>query len=184
MIEAVRNSLLGPTAFLMVAVLWNISGCSSPGPSGPTSSVPNNEFPDPVRLAFENASECDLYSLDPWYFLDGAGNAPSHDFHRWEALGKTHLKAQQARCVLEAVDQGRRESDGKSYKCFEPRHGVRVPDGAKTYDLIICYHCGNAIILEGDRMIGGFTTASKPSEFLNQVLIDAKVPLAKTPMHR
>lgn len=134
----------------------------------------NNDWPGDVREAFEKAAEFDLYSLDP---SDGGREAVG--FHGWKILGKTLVKEEVAKKVRDAVDKGRRESDGTVAKCFEPRHGIRIVREKKTYDLVICYACLSAEVYEGEEMRSRFLTTPAPAEVLNKVLADAKVPLPK-----
>jgi hypothetical protein len=134
-----------------------------------------------VRKAYENAAQIELYSLDPHFWVENNKAFKSGAYHGWEPLGKTTLKGDDARKVLNAVDKGRSDSDGKSFKCFDPRHGIRIVAGQKIYDLVICYACGNAMIFEGDKDIGGFLTTGSPAAILNKVLVDSKVPLPKMP---
>ena len=131
-----------------------------------------NEIPKGAAEAFEKATEFDLYSLDPG--ADGVKGG----FHGWKVLGKTSLKGDDVKKVRDAVEKGRKESDGTQAKCFEPRHGIRIVQEKKTYDLVICYTCFSADVFEGETRLGGFLTTRGPAEFLNKVLKDAKVPLA------
>lgn len=122
--------------------------------------------------AFEKATEFELYSLNPKPVREGG-------FHGWPVLGSTPLKGDGAKQVRAAVEKGRAESDGSVAGCFQPRHGIRIVQGKKTYDLVICFECGSVSVYDGDERLGFFPTTGSPGETLNKVLVDAKVPLPK-----
>ncbi len=145
--------------------------------SCPASARADNELPKDVREAFNKATEFECYSLDPSRVLKK--NDKDMYFHNWKVLGKTTLKGDDAKKVRAAIDKGRKNSDGSVALCFNPRHGVRILHGKKTYDLLICYECHSAMIFEGDQKIGEFLTAPGPEKSLNKVLQAANVPLPK-----
>jgi hypothetical protein len=134
----------------------------------------DNEIPKGAREAFEKTAEFDLYSLDPSQGRkkDGDGN-----FHGWKVLGKTTLKGADAKTVRDAVEKGRRESNGLVAGCFNPRHGIRFTVDQKTYDIVLCYECLSADVYGGDHELGRFLTTAGPADALNKALRAAKVPL-------
>jgi len=137
----------------------------------------DNDLPKAVREAFEKATEFDLYSLDP---DRGEGNQKGADaFHGWKVLGKTTVKGADVAVVRDAIEKGRKDSDGAVAACFQPRHGLRFTHGKKTYDFVLCFECLSAQIYEGETQVGRFLTTSSPLKLLNKVLSDAKVPLPK-----
>jgi hypothetical protein len=136
----------------------------------------DNEIPKEARAAFEKAEEFELYSLDPARDL---GGKKVEALHGWKVLGKVTVKGADAKRVRQAVEKGVKDSDGSVAACFNPRHGIRVTNGTKTYDLVICYECLSASVFVGDDRVGSFLTARGPEGALNKVLRDAKVPLPK-----
>jgi len=134
----------------------------------------DNEIPKGAREAFEKAAEFDLYSLDP---SQGRKNEGGGSFHGWKVLGKTTLKGADAKTVREAVEKGRKDSNGLVAACFNPRHGIRFTVDRKTYDFVLCYECLSAEVYDGGDELGRFLTTSGPADTLNKVLRAAKVPL-------
>lgn len=161
---------------LLLSLTFTLSVATSCSPDS------GNSLPDAVRAAFDNAAEFDLHSLDP-NPREGESKGPPAPapllLQGWVVLGKTTLKGRTAIKAREAIDSGRRESDGTVAGCFEPRHAVRIVHGSKTYDLVICYACLRAQIYEGTERIGAFTTSRSPSGILNTLLVDAGIPLPK-----
>lgn len=142
-----------------------------------TTTTSGNDLPKTVREAFEKAGEFELYSLDP---DRGEGDQKGPDaFHGWAVLGKTTVKGDRVAVVRDAVEKGRKESDGSVAGCFLPRHGLRFTHEKKTYDLVLCFECLSVQVFEGDTALRGFLTSSSPLKTLNKVLSDAKVPLPR-----
>jgi len=134
----------------------------------------DNEIPKGAREDFEKTVEVELYSLDP---SQGRKNEGDGSFHGWKVLGKTTLKGADSKTVREAVEKGRRDSDGLVAGCFNPRHGIRFTVDQKTYDFVICYECLSAEVFAGDHELGQFLTTSGPANTLNKALRAAKIPL-------
>jgi hypothetical protein len=138
----------------------------------------DNEIPKEARIAFEKATEFEMYSLNPARLRDKeVKEADADRFHNWKILGKTTVKDDVAKKVRSAVEKGVKDSDGSVAACFNPRHGIRIVHEMKTYDLVICYECLSANVFEGDKLIGQFLTSSSPGKALTRILSDAKVPL-------
>ena len=134
------------------------------------------EIPRDAKAALEKATEWELYSLDPEHQKD----PPKDGFHGWKVLGKTTVKdADTRKALLAALDKGAMDNDGTVARCFDPRHGIRVKDGDKTIDLVICFECYQVKVFTGDKHAGDFLTTRSPQPALDKVLTDAKVPLPK-----
>ena len=132
------------------------------------------EIPAETKAALEKATEWELSSLDPEYQKD----PPKDGFHGWKILGKTIVKdADIRKTLLAALEKGAKENDGSVAKCFDPRHGIRIKDGDKTIDLVICFMCYQTQVFAGDKHTGGYLTTGSPQPALDKVLKDAKVPL-------
>jgi hypothetical protein len=136
---------------------------------------PKPALPADARKALEQAKELELYSLSP----GPEKEKPADGFHGWKVLGKTAVKADDARKALAAaVLKGVADSDGSVADCFEPRHGVRAVYDGKTYDFVVCFHCSQIEVYAGDKHLETTPTAASPEPALDKMLKDAGVPLA------
>jgi hypothetical protein len=135
-------------------------------------------LPDAARAALTKADQLELYSLDPSKEDDKDKDA----FHGYKVLGKTTVKADDARKALaDAVLKGVADSDGAIAKCFDPRHGVRAVYDGKTYDLVICFQCSQIHTYGADNDPVTTGTTGGPEPALDKLLKDAGVPLAAKP---
>ena len=71
---------------------------------------------------------------------------PGHNmkeaFHNSLVLGKLDVTSASDRlAVINAVQQGHSESDGTTYDCFIPRHGLRVRQNGTQTDYVISFAC-------------------------------------------
>ena len=117
-----------------------------------------------------------LYSLDPADFHAFHPPDPAR-FHDYTVLGKFDVTSPDAqRIVARTVENAIAHWDGRHMMCFEPRHGIRVTDGAHTYDLVICFECQYVYCFEGDRKLAvtGLTGSQRP---LDELLRGAHIPL-------
>jgi hypothetical protein len=131
-----------------------------------------NDLPKRAGEAFAAAKEFELYSLDP-NSLEKSGSK----FHGWNVLGSTLLKAEDAVKARNAVEKGRKDSNGDVAGCFSPRHGIRIVQEKVVYDLVICFACLSGMVYEGEERIGTFLTDATPGPMLKDLLIAAKVPV-------
>src|ERR1043165_8065588 len=99
------------------------------------ATTPGNDMPKTVREAFEKATEFELYSLDPDR-VEGNQKGPDA-FPGWAVLGKTTVKGDTIAVVRNAIEKGRKESEGIVAACFLPRHGLRFTGDKKTYDFVL-----------------------------------------------
>ena len=135
-------------------------------------------LPDAARAALTKADQLELYSLDP----SKEDNKDKDAFHGYKVLGKTTVKADDARKALaDAVLKGVADSDGAIAKCFDPRHGVRAVYDGRTYDLVICFQCSQIEVFAGDKKLGVTPTAKTAEPALDKLLKDAGVGLAPKP---
>jgi hypothetical protein len=136
---------------------------------------PKAALPPEALKALDQAKALELYSLDP----GPTKEKPADAFHGFKVLGKTTVKADEARKALAAaVLKGVADSDGSVADCFEPRHGVRAVYDGKTYDFVICFHCAQIELYAGDKQLATTPTAATPEPALDKLLKDAGVPLA------
>jgi len=132
-----------------------------------------NKLPDAVAKALEKADEVEVYSLN--------GETNEKDgWHGAKVLGKTTLKAADAKKALaSSVTKGVTDGEGGK-RCFIPRHGIRVRHEGKTYDLVICFECSWVYVYtDSSDKPQVFMTSNSPEKAVNKILTDAKVPLAK-----
>jgi len=64
-------------------------------------------------------------------------------------------------------------------RCFIPRHAVRATHAGGTADFVICFQCYSVQVYVDDRQLMGFLVSQLPEPAFNQVLSEARVPLAK-----
>src|SRR5688500_15722314 len=102
---------------------------------GPSAHGQAKKLPDSVPEALTKAEKVELLSLDPEHESKGA---VKDGFHGWKVLGRTELKEDDRRKVLEALEKGVPGDKGGA-RCFIPRHGIRVHKGKETLDLVICF---------------------------------------------
>jgi len=149
--------------WIMVLVLAG-SGCSREGP-----------VPD----------ELTIYSIDGRSYLDRPQDEPSpvggETFHGFPILGKVAITDRgERRKVWAAIQDGMSGSDGQMAKCFRPRHGVRVVEGGKVVDYVVCFECFRVDIHTGEQTeIRGITRDAQP--ILDRHLTAAGVPLVPKP---
>jgi hypothetical protein len=130
-------------AFLVLAVA--LLGCST-------------GLPDATRDALRSAERFELLALDPEPM-----EAPSTDsFHGFRVLGRVEPDAASRAALVDALDRGVREHDGRVAACFIPRHGIRVTRGGAVRDLVICFECLQVNEYEGDARVPGFLVAESP----------------------
>ena len=82
------------------------------------------------------------------YGLDGnAGRTPLSDanYHGWTILQSCPITdPQQQDSIRQALQQSIDDSDGRSMRCFIPRHGLREIDlQGRVVDHVICFQCLN-----------------------------------------
>ena len=121
-------------------------------------------------------SSITLYSLQPW----GGPDIPEWDFHLHHVLGHLDLLQDQAKIAIkalrDAVSAG--EANWRSACLINPRHGLRFKTKGDTYDILICYQCGQLEIFKNDLPLEFNRTIGRNPEVLNGLLKAAHIPLA------
>jgi len=131
-------------------------------------------IPASVLPALEKADKFELYSLDPTPTTE----IPAVNFHDWAILGSTEVdKADVRKRLVAALKKAAAENEGIAAGCFNPRHGIRVIHGGKTYDLVICFECYSVIVYIDDVRKESFLITDSALDTFNKVLTDAKVKL-------
>ncbi|HSI10507.1 MAG TPA: tetratricopeptide repeat protein [Chthoniobacter sp.] len=142
-------------------------------------SIRRPELPTEVIAGLEGTPAITLYSLQPW----GGPDIPEWDFHRHHVLGQVALDKAQAQIAIGALKDAVSAGNANLHSgcLINPRHALRFQADGHTFDILICYQCGQLEVYKDDQslrfsgMIGG-----KP-EVLNNLLKAAAIPLADTP---
>jgi hypothetical protein len=143
-------------AFLSLCVAV---GCTSPP-----------EIPDEVIL----------YSIDGRDFEEGQKPKTDEQFYGRPVLGKVALTdAKERREVWTALEAGMARPDSVE-TCFWPRHGVRVTQGAKQVDYVVCFECKQVLIREGTSA-NMKAISESPQVVLDKYLTRAGIKLAPKP---
>lgn len=139
------------------------------------------QLPDDARAILDNASELELYSLDPnsrdpSTDLNETDKADKTKVHGWKVLGKTTVKNAETRQKLVAAVKQDVASAGKFAECFSPRHAIRAQHEGKTVDLVICFKCRWMYVYIDGKAVADLVIATSSGPLLNKVLLDADVP--------
>jgi hypothetical protein len=120
-----------------------------------------------------------VYSLDGMYEGGATGKPAGDTFHDYPVLGKVDIASPKDRtAILVAVKKGISQSDGGEYKCFWPRHGVRLTQGGKTIEYLICFQC---------RQLDEFTEGRKthkPTTEAAAAVLDKQLQSAGVPQQK
>ncbi|MES2594392.1 MAG: hypothetical protein V4662_03600 [Verrucomicrobiota bacterium] len=100
---------------------------------------------------------------------------PDQIFHDYPILGKHTLPVTpEMRLIIQDLDRAGRLSGGDGMPaCYFPRHGIRVVDGGRVYDLQICYQCSIANLYVGNERAGGFHFHDKSPQAPNPNALNA-----------
>ena len=152
--------------FISLASLCILPACSQP-------------IPTDAGLAIEDATEFELFSLDP--FPEKRANR-KRNFRRWSILGSTIIKDQETRERLIAeFKTAVADHRGGADKCFNPRHGIKVVHEGSTHEFVVCFECFQVRWYIDGVEKSGFLISDSPQASFDTVLTDAKVPLAEKP---
>ena len=140
-------------------------------------SISDYEFPAEVALALKAPSKATLYSLEPWEEA-APGESTLHGF---KIIGQLNLDRDLEKTVAAQFKAAITTWDGTGAGCFDPRHALTVTSEGKTYDILLCYECGEIEIFSGKPMIADMR-ARGTGETLNAILSAHKVPLSRSTM--
>lgn len=153
-------------AIVFLAPLTVLPGCSKP-------------IPDDAGLAIENATEFELFSLDP--FPKKRADR-KRNFRRWSVLGSTVIKDQETRERLIAeFKTAVADHRGGAAKCFNPRHGIRTVHDGSTHEFVVCFECFQVQWYVDGVETSGFLISDSPQASFDSILENAKIPLAEKP---
>jgi TPR repeat protein len=159
---------VGVRQVLLVAIFAIITGCGV-APAHPTLA-------EEVLKALNSPSTITLYSLQPW----GGPDLPEWDFHGHHQNGHVALNQEKARQAIAALNDAiSKGAAGVQSLCIiNPRHALRVISSGNTYDILICYECGQLELYKnGQSLPFSGSIGSKP-DVLNRLLKQAGIPLA------
>ena len=99
-------------------------------------------------------------------------------FHDIPVLGKVEIKdAAKRKEIIDALNVSKAEGRGVA-KCFYPRHGVRLVEGGREVDHLICFECSYLqIYLNGVLKSNEVPISRHAQPVFNKVLDEAKVPI-------
>src|SRR5262245_43298534 len=115
---------------------------------------PKNLFSERSKTLVRRADGIELLSLHPSEMLPTARETlnPGGDpgaFRGWQVLGRLRVEAGAGqRQLLQALEAGVDESDGRVAACFNPRHGIRAVSDGHVLDLVICFECFSILVFE------------------------------------
>jgi hypothetical protein len=140
------------------------------------SPVRENKLPGEVALALHAPDKGKLYSLEPW----DEATPTDPTLHRFKIIGQLDLDRSLATSVAAEFKAAIVSSRTRlAALCFDPRHALSVTSRGTTFDLLLCYECGQLEVFNGDRLIAVLSASGTPTA-LNAILSANKVPLSKS----
>lgn len=146
---------------------------------------PANHYSQEQLRPYRNAQEWTLYSIDP----SVRGEALPDSFQGYLALGSHRVSDPKLlQQVVQELDEAAEMWGGSLAMCFNPRHGIRVTSGDKTFDMVICYECSRVYLYEGSDEVGIMYLTTDPQRELspnklNDLLTKAGIKLPAQPRH-
>jgi len=136
-----------------------------------------NRLPEEVVRALDSATAVTLYSVQPYNY------GGQKDFHGYHLLGHIELGQKRAKQAIHEFKNTYLPWNALlpgEIKCaFSPRHALRVISDGHTYDLLLCYQCGQFQIFRDGQQIAFYRANGSPV-VLNGLLTAAGIPLADT----
>lgn len=146
---------------------------------GIPGSVRRPKLPQEIAASLKSNPAITLYSLQP----RGGPDIPEWDFHRHHILGHLDLNKEQAQTAIRALKEALSEgnADQISGCIINPRHALRCRADGHTFDILICYQCGQLEFYKDDRSLPFQGTIGRKPGTLNDLLKAANIPLADVP---
>ena len=127
------------------------------------------------REVLESSDSFVLLSLEP-YLYEGKGE--KFGKHH-KVLGKLQVTDETLkRQLVAALYKGLEEPRGTK-SCHDPRHAIQAIKGRRKIEVSICFDCENIYFYENGKRGGTQMTSAYAEKFFNQVLRQAKIPLAE-----
>lgn len=137
----------------------------------------DKKLPDQAKAILDNASEFELYALDPGQKQNKSDKEAA--LHGWRVLGKTQVKEVETRQKLVAAVEHDLANATVVANCFDPRHAIRATHEDQTVVLLICYKCRQMHVHIDGKYVADLVIATGSRPLLDKVLLDAEVPLTK-----
>lgn len=114
-------------------------------------------LPSAALEVAESATTFEVMAVDP-----GTLPAAGEDFHGHRVVWRTLVTDPAVQERIIDVVNGGISPFATQAKCFNPRHGVRVSQGKRTVDIVICYECGSVQVHDGESVTQIATTNVQP----------------------
>ena len=122
-----------------------------------------------------------LYSLEYHEDYIAKGIPETDDMFRGiPVLGKVEItEPAKMKEIITALNASKAKGKDRNVaKCFYPRHGVRVVEGGREVDHLICFECHYLqVYLDGILKSDGVPISQHAQPVLNRFLNEAKVPI-------
>lgn len=126
------NRLVMRYVFTLVPMLF-LAGCAG----FPWGQSPDLEARAGAIQAYHPGARVFLYSLEPTF-----DKADGKAFHGYPVRGRVEITGDKEKAaLLSSLAEGVRKAPNMLAMCFEPHHGLRVIDGEKEVDFVICFSC-------------------------------------------
>jgi len=153
-----RRATLSVTGFL---VAFGFSGCASESDRYLAArEALDRAMVTTVLDVLTAPDELEIVSLAHRHVRDVP---PERDFHGYAVLGRAPIVDSGLRVEV-VVDfyQSAREAGGM-FLCFMPHHGVHAVRGGAVVDLVICFHCLQYVLFDGqERPYGLLSPHAEP----------------------
>ena len=105
--------------------------------------------------------------------------SPTTRFHGFSEIGRARFTAiEDRRALFGALQDGIKNHDPSTTKCFDPRHAVSLRSGANSVDYVICFACGNYLLIRNGAQKGINTFDRSARDTFNRFLKREGVPLS------
>lgn len=141
-----------------------------------TCLAAGNRLPYEVSEALAKPTQTTVFSLHPEY---RAAHWWNRQFHGYRIFGQVLVSdPKEARRVAADVKRTALTYSGDTKCIIQPRHGVRVVSGPRTYDFLICFECLKMEIFSGDRYVKSLSVDGSP-HVMNRILQAARIHIAE-----
>lgn len=153
----------------------------------PENKVVPNRYKPQDLAPFMEAETWTLFALDPMDFEHkekwaiAKGTKPPEPpkaglFYGYEILAQREMTdPAPLRTALQDLDLAGQHWEGAVAGCFNPRHGIHLTKAGHLHEILLCYECGEAILIRngqgvGNIMFGGRYGKDPDPAILNQHL--------------
>ena len=103
--------------------------------------TPLNRFSAASLRALRSDPEAVFYSIEPWSEANGQQGFRGHHI-----VGQHRLAVQGEREAIAGWIAAAARGAWDRAACFNPRHGFRARGPEGTYDFLLCFECGQAVV--------------------------------------